>query len=85
MEKQVTARDVAQWMLDEIEKHGELYKPTAVINILSIFGSEFARIDRHSQPAIHSDVLVALAELSGGTIRWNADSKSWTKRRLYDS
>jgi hypothetical protein len=52
-----TPEDVAQWMLDELEKTGLLYQWEAILDIQSSFGGDFTYLIESGNFAIDRRVL----------------------------
>ena len=70
-------QDVAQWMLDEILKHGELLQRDAVQEIENIFGSAFVYANENGRPAIDKEVLKEFNKLKPDTVAWDKGRRCW--------
>ena len=79
-----TADQVAQWMLDELNKVQYLYQQDAVYSIESKFGSAFVYVNDAGNPAIDRKVLAAFKKLTGESVIWERGERVWRKREQYD-
>jgi len=84
MGKEVAAQDVAQWMLEQVEKYGELYQWDAVSSIIEIFGEEFSYVNDNGNDAISPKVLAAFRKLSGNKVVWERSERLWRERTDWD-
>jgi hypothetical protein len=57
-----TAQEIAEWMLDELTRSGELYQETAVAHVALKFGYEFTYDNENGNLAIRSVVFRRLAK-----------------------
>jgi hypothetical protein len=80
----MTPDQIAKWMLEELERVGSLYQDTAVVDIASAFGEEFAYVNDNGNLAIRRDVLDAFRELSGDSVVWVRGERMWRKRESND-
>lgn len=79
-----TAKDVAQWMFDEVRRRNVLEQETAAHQIRMKFGKEFTYENENGNWAINKDVLAAFRKLTGDSIVWDRGSREWRKRHQSD-
>jgi hypothetical protein len=79
-----TAKDVAQWMFDEVNRRSVLDQETAVDQIQRKFGKQFVYENVNGNPAISMDVLAAFRKLGGDSIVWDRSYSEWRKRQQFD-
>jgi len=80
-------KQIAEWMLNELEKTGVLDHEVAVGGIIKLFGSEFIKPSIYGAPAIDKRVLRAFQRLTKDTVVWvklGPLEKFWRKRRPDD-
>ncbi len=85
MASEVTPGVIAQWMLDELERHQVLYQADAVNSIDREFGAEFTYLNENGNPAIDRRVLRAFRKLTGDTVVWDRWDFCWRKRTERDA
>lgn len=74
-----TARDVAEWMLSQLEIKPNLYQETASRLIRQQFGDDFVYRNENGNWAISAKVLKQFRDLSAGAVVWERGDKSWRK------
>ena len=79
-----TAQEIAEWMLDELTRSGELYQETAVSHIALKFGYEFTYDNENGNLAIRRDVLAAFRRLTKDSVVWEREDRCWRKRKMDD-
>jgi len=79
-----TSRDVAEWMLDQFNRSGELYQDDAVYGIESKFGREFTHENEYGNVAIDRNVLKEFRKLTGDDVVWERRERFWRKREQDD-
>jgi hypothetical protein len=79
-----TPADVAQWMVQEIEREGMLYQDEAAANIASKFGDEFTYDNDNGNTAIRRDVLAVFRKLTDDFVVWERGERLWRKREQQD-
>ena len=80
-----TPREVAEWMVKELERIQFLYQEQAVYDIESKFGDVFVYINENGNPAIDKRVLREFRKLTGDKVIWESGERMWRKRESYDS
>lgn len=80
-----TPREVAQWMVEELEKHRALYQDVAVYEIEKRFGEGFTYINQNGNLAIDRKVLKEFRALTNDSVVWQRGEKAWRFRQAYDS
>jgi len=80
----VIARDVAQWMLDQLRRNRELYQETAAFDIQQRFGEDFVYVNENGNLAIAQNVLAEFRKLTMGTVTWSRSERYWRFREKYD-
>jgi len=83
-EHTTTPEDVAQWMIDELEKSGQLYQWEAVLELQSRFGDDFTYLNESGNFAIDRRVLRAFRNLAEDTIVWRRREHCWARRGPHD-
>jgi hypothetical protein len=72
-----SARDVAEWMVAQLEATGHLEQSAAVVDILEQFGYEYIYQNANGNLAISPKVLNAFAKLKGGRVEWHKWERAW--------
>jgi hypothetical protein len=78
------AKDVAQWMFDEVNRRNVLDQETAAHQIQMKFGKEFIYEMKTEIGRSNKDVLAAFRKLTGDSIVWDRSSREWRKRHRSD-
>jgi hypothetical protein len=81
---ETTPEDVAQWMLDELEKTGLLYQWEAILEIQSSFDGDFTYLNKSGNFAIDRRVLRAFRHLTEDEVVWRRTEGCWVKRGPHD-
>ena len=79
-----TPEDVAQWMIDELEKTGQLYQWEAILEIQSRFGDVFTYLNESGNFAIDRRVLRAFRTGAEDTVVWRRTEGCWATRGPHD-
>lgn len=77
--------DIAQWMLDELDRTGSLYQPDAVLGIEREFGPGFIYENENGNQAIDKRVLREFRELSEDNVIWDRLAFMWRHRQPGDA
>ncbi len=87
-----TPKDVANWMLAQLDENDELLQIEAVAEIQRLFGPEFVSVGSNGEMAIDRRVLSQFRKLSGDTVVWVTGhggdywpGAHWRKRGTGDS
>ena len=80
---EVSAEQIAHWMLDQVEDRGGLYQHRAVRHIIREFGVEWSYVNANGNRAIDERILAAFRTLSEHDVIWNRGARAWRKRRAY--
>lgn len=80
----LTSRDVAAWMLWQVETIGTLYQRHAASHIRRSFGEDFIYLNENSNPAISREVLKDFLAISLETVVWGRRQRYWRKRQVAD-
>lgn len=78
-----TAKDVAKFMADELERTKFLHQETVVHQIMQKFGRAFTGINANGNPSINKDVLNAFNKLTPDAV-WDRTERLWRARQPYD-
>ncbi len=81
MKHELTAKQVAEWMFDELMRNGDLYQEAVVREIAKKFGSQFTYTNDNGNEAIRKDVLSAFRKLSKDTAVWEREDRYWRMRK----
>ncbi|MBD2542282.1 hypothetical protein [Coleofasciculus sp. FACHB-SPT36] len=73
----LTAKDVAAWMLKQVETKGVFYQQDAAWHIRRYFGECFIGLNKNSNPAISKKVLKEFRLISLKTVVWNRRELYW--------
>jgi hypothetical protein len=74
---EVTAQEVAEWMVKETRFKGMLYQTDAIEYIRSHFGEHFVFVNEKGNTSLSKEVIKAFRKLHGGKIAWERDSFMW--------
>jgi hypothetical protein len=74
---EVTAQQVAEWMVEEIRFKGNLYQTDAIEYVKTNFGDQFVFINENGNASLSKEVKKAFRKLHGGRIAWDRDSFMW--------
>jgi len=83
-EHTTTPEDVALWMIDELEKTGQLYQWEAILELQSRFGDDFIYLNESGNFAIDRRVLRAFRTRTEDTIVWRRTECCWARRGPHD-
>ena len=81
----ITSKDVAEWMVQELEARTVLSQEDAGSQIAAKFGHEFTYLSRSGKRAIVDRVLIAFRKLTGDTVVYVQRKNLWRKRASGDS
>jgi hypothetical protein len=81
----MTAKDVAQWMLEELQRSGVLSQRFVLHEIPARFGEEFICSNKNGNPAIVRQVLREFRWLTKNTVVWVARDNCWRFRTERDT
>jgi hypothetical protein len=84
MSNSSTPKDVAQWMVQRLEKESPLYQETVVYEIKGHFGEEFVRENESGNLAVSRAVLKQFAKLTKDRVVWERHERCWRKREATD-
>ncbi|MEP0872099.1 hypothetical protein NDA01_19980 [Trichocoleus desertorum AS-A10] len=75
---------IAQWMLDEFNKHGRLTQSIAAHRIRVLFGDSHVYRNKNRNWAIQKPILDDFRRLTGNGVVWSRSNQSWRSRRPTD-
>jgi len=75
---------IAEWMLGEFEKDGELFQVDAVSGIERLFGTEYVGTGNGGSQAISPKVLAEFRRLTEGTVVWSRSERCWRRKSPID-
>lgn len=84
-EYSTTPKEVAQWMLEEINKANNLYQSDAAAAIKTKFGERFCYINQNGNLAVDRKVLNEFKKLTGNLVVWDRNGHLWRLREDYDT
>jgi hypothetical protein len=84
-QSEISAEQVARWMVGQFRNSDYLYQQVAVSNIQTIFGAQFVYRNRAGNQAIDKRVLRAFKKLTGDAVVWERGQRVWRKRHSYDA
>lgn len=79
-----SAREVAEWMVKQLDQTDYLYQETVVCEIAEQFGDEFTYTNNQGGYSISREVLKAFRTLTEDTAVWERGERLWRKREPYD-
>jgi hypothetical protein len=85
MSPTTTSAQVAEWMLNELERQRCIYQDVVVHDIVQRFGEDCTYINKNGNRAIRKDILDAFRKISGNAVVWESGSRLWRKREQHDS
>ncbi|GIO85552.1 hypothetical protein J25TS5_24840 [Paenibacillus faecis] len=74
---EVTAQEVADWMVKEIRSTGTLYQADAIEYVKTQFGEQFVFVNENGNTSLSKEVKKAFRKLHGGKIAWDRDGFFW--------
>lgn len=72
-----TVTDVANWMVDELQKEGTLSYHQIVKRVHSIFGRKFVFINPDGNFDLIPEVRSEFENLTAGTVLWDETTRQW--------
>ncbi len=79
-----TPREVAEWMLVELNRKQRLYQEAVVNDIESKFGQEFVHTNENGNLAIRRQVIKEFRAITGDDVVWDRTEFMWRKRESHD-
>lgn len=74
---EVTAQEVAEWMVKEIRFTGTLHQTAAIEYVKENFGEQFVFVNENGNASLSKEVKKAFRKLHGGRIAWDRDGFLW--------
>ncbi|NOU83152.1 hypothetical protein GC101_30265 [Paenibacillus sp. LMG 31459] len=74
---EVTAQEVAEWMVKEIKFIGTLHQTAAIEYVKANFGEQFVFVNENGNASLSKEVKKAFRKLHGGRIAWDRDGFLW--------
>lgn len=78
-----SSKQVAQWMVEKLEKEDYLYQEDIVNEIIDLFGEPYYYTNDNGNFAISKEVLKEFRLLTPNVV-WEKGDKCWRKREEYD-
>ncbi|MBX3413912.1 MAG: hypothetical protein KF708_14575 [Pirellulales bacterium] len=75
---------MAQWMLDEVHRTGELYQIDVIGQIEKRFGRSYTYYNDAGGQSIDRKVLSEFRKLTGNDVVWQRGEKMWRRRERGD-
>ena len=72
-------RELAEWMLEEVNRDGVLTQDRVIREILETTGGEFACINRGVNWAVSRVLREAFRKLAGDSVTWDEAHRCWRK------
>ena len=79
--EEVTADDVATWMLEQLVANKWLFQEVVVYKIKKGFGDDFVYQNASGNLAIGKDVLKSFKKITENVVVWERGAKAWRKLR----
>lgn len=80
----MTPRQIAEWMVEELNRLKYLYQDTVAFEISKRFGEEFTYINSSGNVAIDKKVLKEFRALTPDSVIWDRGERMWRFREDYD-
>lgn len=80
----VTARKVAEWMVERLDGADALYQEEVVHEIATRFGAEFTYTNDEGGASISRAVLREFRQLTGDGVVWERRERLWRRREKGD-
>lgn len=74
----VTAQQVAEWMVEEIRFKGVVYQNDVIEYVRSHFGEQFVFVNENGNASLDKEVKKAFRKLHRGKIAWDRDGFCWS-------
>lgn len=74
---EVSAQQIAEWMVEEIRFRGTLHQSDAISYITAHFGEAFVFVNENGNPSLSKEVKKAFRKLHGGKVAWDRDGFFW--------
>ncbi|WP_409343987.1 DUF6953 family protein [Paenibacillus sp. MBLB4367] len=74
---EVSAQDVAEWMVKEIKFRGILSQSDAIAYVRTHFGEAFVFVNENGNASLDKEVKKAFRKLHGGKVAWDRDGFFW--------
>jgi hypothetical protein len=74
---EVSAQEVAEWMVNEIKFKGILHQEEAVAYVRAHFGEEHVFQNEKGNHSLSKDVKKAFRKLHNGKVAWERDGFFW--------
>jgi hypothetical protein len=74
---EVTAQEVAEWMVKEIKFTGTLHQTAAIEYVKANFGEQFVFVNENGNASLSKEVKKVFRKLHGGRIAWDRDGFLW--------
>ncbi|MEX2460107.1 MAG: hypothetical protein WD469_02190 [Paenibacillaceae bacterium] len=71
------AKEIAEWMLNEVKSAGILHQTTVIEHIINNYGEDFIYVNENGNKSIAKDVKKAFKKLHGGRAAWERDGFFW--------
>ena len=79
-DQQVTTKDIARWMADQVAAAGVLDQAAASERIAHAYGAAFASKNGNGTWAIAKPVLAAFRKMTAATVVWDRSILAWRLR-----
>ena len=80
----MSAKEVAEWMLEYMGDSYWLYQETVVYKIKDKFGTDYVYQNQGGNLAIGRNVLKAFRNLTEGMLVWERGERAWRPKRKHD-
>ncbi|MGK9261191.1 hypothetical protein KXS15_09530 [Sinorhizobium meliloti] len=77
----MSARDVAQWMVDQMGTSARLYQETIVRKIKKHWGDDYVYKNQNGNLAISKEVLKEFKALTEESLVWERGERAWRRKR----
>lgn len=74
---EVTAQEVAEWMVRETRFKGMLYQNDAIAYVKEHFGEAFVYVNENGNPSLSKEIKKSFRKLHKGKIAWDRDGFFW--------
>ena len=77
-EERTTPKQVAEWMVGQLDEEDELPQKSTVLQIQKLFGDDFVCLDPYGDLGIARKVLYQFRKLTLDTVVWVVAPDDWT-------
>lgn len=81
----MAAKEVAEWMVEQMGKSHWLYQETVVWHMKQKWGDEYVYTNQNGNPAISKAVLKEFRKLTEDTLVWERGERAWRHKKPHET